>query len=102
MVGEVEERRSRQRKAAGMACAQGICLATWERLSIFPTTCLSPMGKVGFLLSSKTRRITQMLLLWAPRPQCHPQLPGTRASISPLSSLFTDTGSYLRMELMVL
>ena len=53
----------------------GNCLAIWERLSIFPTTCLSPMGKVGFLLSSKTRRITQMLLLRALTLQCHPQSP---------------------------
>lgn len=53
----------------------GNCLAIWERLSIFPTICLSPMGKVGFLLSSKTWRITQMLLLWALRLQCHPELP---------------------------
>lgn len=36
------------------------CLAIWERFSIFPATCLSPMGKVGFLLSSKTWRVTPM------------------------------------------
>lgn len=51
------------------------CPAIWEWSSIFPTPCLSPMGKVGFLLASETWRIVQMLQLWALSLHCHPQLP---------------------------